>query len=250
MTEYFSEATLLAMLAFCRVGGCFLVLPGLASSRVPVQIRILMVLAVSIAMLGQLWPHLQSVSPTEPALFARLAVFETAVGLFIGLCVRFYLMALGFMATGIGTVIGFGNLMGPGFEDTEPQAALGTMLTMTAVLLLFIFDFHHAVILALIDSYGVIPVNSQMPTEAFVMNLTGTLSESFLLVLRLGSPFIAYALVMNLMIGVLNKLTPQIPIYFISLPFLIFGGLVLLYFAIPTFLTLFVEGFFDMRLLR
>ena len=147
-------------------------------------------------------------------------------------------------------VIGFGNLMGPGFEDTEPQAALGTLLTMAALLLLFIFDFHHAVIQSLIASYSVVPVNGGFETQTYLLNLTETLKEAFLLVLRLGSPFIAYALVMNLMIGILNKLTPQIPIYFISLPFLIFGGLLLLYFAIPTFLSLFVDGFFEFKVFR
>ena len=76
------------------------------------------------------------------------------------------------------------------------------------------------------------------------------LRESFLLVLRLGSLFIAYSLVVNLMIGILNKLTPQIPIYFISLPFLIFGGLLLLYFAVPSFLSLFVDGFFEFKVFR
>ena len=118
---------------------------------------------------------------------------------------------------------------------------------MSAVLLLFIFDFHHAVIRSLIASYSVVPVTGGIETETYLMNLTETLKESFLLVLRLGSPFIAYALVINLMIGILNKLTPQIPIYFISLPFVIAGGILLLYFAVPTFLTLFVEGFLEFR---
>ena len=46
-----------------------------------------------------------------------------------------------------------------------------------------------------------------------------------MVVIRLGSPFIAYAILVNLAIGFVNKLTPQIPVYFISLPFVIAGGL-------------------------
>ncbi|MCJ8309373.1 MAG: flagellar type III secretion system protein FliR [Rhizobiaceae bacterium] len=250
MTALASDSVLLVLLAFCRVGGCFLVLPGLSSSRVPVQVRLLLVISITIAMLGQIWPLLATTDISQPSLLARLIVSETAIGVFIGLCVRFYLLALGFMATAMGTVIGFGNLMGPGFEETEPQAALGTLLTMAALLLLFIFDFHHAVIHSLIASYKVVPVNGSFETETYLANLTETLREAFMLVLRLGSPFIAYSLVVNLMIGILNKLTPQIPIYFISLPFLIFGGLLLLYFAVPTFLSLFVDGFFEFKVFR
>lgn len=250
MTVIFSDAVLLALLAFCRVGACFLILPGISSSRVPVQVRLLLVIAITIAMLGQIWPLLQTADISQPAVLARLIISETIIGVFIGLAVRFYLLALGFMATALGTVIGYGNLMGPGFEETEPQAAIGTLLTMSAVLLLFIFDFHHAVIRSLIASYTVVPVTGGFETETYLMNLTETLKESFLLVLRLGSPFIAYALVINLMIGILNKLTPQIPIYFISLPFVIAGGVLLLYFAVPSFLTLFVESFMEFRVFR
>lgn len=250
MTAFASDGILLVLLAFCRVGACFLVLPGISSSRVPVQVRLLLVVSITIAMLGQIWPLLSTTDISDPALLARLVVSETVIGVFIGLCVRFYLLALGFIATAMGTVIGFGNLMGPGFEETEPQAAIGTLLTMAALLLLFILDFHHAVIRSLIASYSVVPVNGGFQTETYLINLTETLKETFLLVLRLGSPFIAYALIMNLMIGILNKLTPQIPIYFISLPFLIAGGLMLLYFSIPSFLSLFVDGFFEFKVFR
>jgi len=247
VTAIFSEAVLLAILAFCRVGACFLVLPGISSSRVPVQVRLLLVVAITVAMLGQIWPLLEAVDVGQPALLARLIISETIIGVFIGLAVRLYLLALGFIATAIGTVIGFGNLMGPGFEETEPQAAIGTLLTMSALLLLFIFDFHHAVIRSLIASYSVVPVSVTVETETLLVNLTETLKESFLLVLKLGSPFIAYALIVNLMIGVLNKLTPQIPIYFISLPFVIAGGVLLLYFAVPSLLSLFVDGALQFR---
>lgn len=250
MNDFVSDAVLLLVLAFCRVGGCFIVLPGISSSRVPVQVRLLLVLSITIAMLAQIWPMLVTAKLSDPGLFARLVVSETLVGLFIGLSVRFYLLALGFMSTVLGTVIGYGNLMGPGFDDTEPQAAIGTLLSMTAIVLLFIFDFHHTVIRSLVASYNVLPVNGEIPTDTYFLNLVETLKESFILVLRLASPFIGYSLVMNLMIGVLNKLTPQIPIYFISLPFIIAGGLFLLYFAVPTFLTLFVDGFFELKVFR
>ena len=63
------------------------------------------------------------------------------------------------------------------------------------------------------------------------------------MVLRLGSPFVAYGILVNLATGFINKLSPQIPVYFISLPFVITGGLVLVYFAIPTMLSLFADGF-------
>jgi flagellar biosynthetic protein FliR len=60
---------------------------------------------------------------------------------------------------------------------------------------------------------------------------------------RLASPFLAYGLIFNLAIGMVNKLAPQIPVYFISIPFILTGGLILLYFGSNTFFTLFIDGF-------
>jgi flagellar biosynthetic protein FliR len=69
-------------------------------------------------------------------------------------------------------------------------------------------------------------------------------------VLRLGSPFVAYAVLINLAIGFVNKLTPQIPVYFISLPFVIAGGLILVYFGIVPLLRLFADGFVPLTIGR
>jgi flagellar biosynthesis protein FliR len=68
--------------------------------------------------------------------------------------------------------------------------------------------------------------------------------------LRLASPFLVYALIVNLMLGLINKLTPQIPVYFVSLPFVLTGGLLLLYFAIPALLSQFADGHADLRMFR
>jgi flagellar biosynthetic protein FliR len=61
---------------------------------------------------------------------------------------------------------------------------------------------------------------------------------------------VAYAILVNLGTGLINKLTPQIPIYFISLPFIITGGLVLMYFAIGNFLSLYADSFVSVTIGR
>jgi flagellar biosynthetic protein FliR len=78
--------------------------------------------------------------------------------------------------------------------------------------------------------------------QSALVDVTDTISQSFFVVFRLGSPFVAYAILVNLGTGLVNKLTPQIPIYFISLPFIITGGLVLMYFAIGNFLSLYADS--------
>ena len=49
----------------------------------------------------------------------------------------------------------------------------------------------------------------------------------------------------NLAVGLVNKLTPQIPVYFVSLPFLIAGGLWFAYLALPALLMRFAQAFIE-----
>jgi flagellar biosynthesis protein FliR len=60
-------------------------------------------------------------------------------------------------------------------------------------------------------------------------SLVDNLDETFHLCLRIASPFVVYAVIVNFAVGLANKLTPSIPVYFISLPFVLMGGLMLLY---------------------
>ena len=57
--------------------------------------------------------------------------------------------------------------------------------------------------------------------------LADAFSSTFILALQISSPFIVYALIINLMVGIANKMVPQIPVYFISTPFVLAGGLLL-----------------------
>ena len=45
------------------------------------------------------------------------------------------------------------------------------------------------------------------------------------------------------MVGLANKLIPQIPVYFIATPFVLAGGFVILYLTIGESLRLFMMGF-------
>ena len=232
-----------AFIAFCRVGGCFMLMPGLASVRVPVQIRLFVAVAATFALLIHMWDAILPFVRQRPDALFLMIVSETLIGALIGLMARLYMLALQFMGSAIAMSIGYGGQMGPGIEESEPQAALAGILSFSALLLLFVLDFHHEIVKALVGSYRLVPVDALFDPRTALVDVTDTLSESFFVVLRLGSPFIAYALLVNIAVGFVNKLTPQIPVYFISLPFVIAGGLILMYFGVPVFLSLFADGF-------
>ena len=59
----------------------------------------------------------------------------------------------------------------------------------------------------------------------------------------MSAPFLVYALTVNFLFGVVNKMIPQVPAYFVSVPFVIAGGLALLYVLIGPILLAFAGSF-------
>lgn len=238
------ETILVVFLLFCRIGGCLMLMPGFSSSRVPVQVRLFIAVAVTLALTPLLLPTINTAVPgLQPPIVVRLIISETLIGGLIGLIGRLFYMALQFMASAAAQLVGFNPVGGMPIEDTEALPPLATFITLTATVLLFVTDQHWEVLRALLASYSVLPVNESMATDLGLARLADALSSTFVLALQISSPFIVYALIINLMVGIANKLVPQVPVYFISMPFVLAGGLLLLYFTIGEALRLFIAGF-------
>lgn len=238
------EGTVLALFAtFCRIGGCFMVLPGFSSFRVPLQIRLFLAVAISLALMPLLWDTIYPSVRDGGRVYILLVGTEMLIGVTLGLIARYIVLALQYAGTAISMAIGFNSAPGGGLIENEAEGQITALITFAALFILFITDFHHMVIASLVRSYSFMPMGTEFDPRLALMTLTDTLAGSFMLVLRLASPFLVYGLIFNLSIGMVNKLAPQIPVYFISIPFILCGGLILLFFGINTFLTLFSEGF-------
>lgn len=240
------EGTVLALFAaFCRIGGCFMALPGFSSARIPTQVRLMLSLAVSLAILPLMWEMLYAQTKVSNGEYIILICGELFIGVTMGLIARYITLGLQFAGTAMSMSIGFNAAPSQGIIEREPESDVTTIISFTAVVLLFMTDFHHMIIQTLVRSYEFMPMGKGILPRMALVSLTDTLTATFLLMLRLASPFIIYGLIFNLSIGMVNKLAPAIPIYFISIPFILAGGLILLYLGIPDFLILFVDGFFQ-----
>ncbi len=241
-----SETVLLTFAIFCRVGGCLMVMPGFSSARVSLQVRLFLALAVSLALAPLVVDSVvvKGFASSTNTLIALVAT-ETIVGVFFGLMARSFFLALQFTATAITMYIGQGAMPGLPLEDQEPSTALSSIITMTAAALLFVSGLHLEVIRALLDSYSAVPMGFIPEAATNLDLLANVMSRAFLVALQISAPFLVYGLLVNFLFGLLNKMTPTIPAYFISIPFVIAGGLFLLYFSLPTMMMVFTSTFSD-----
>ena len=244
MSQVTTGLVLAVLVVFCRIGGCLMLMPGFSSPRVPMRVRLFVALAVVVAISPLIVPGIvrDVGSATLPAL-GLIIVGELALGMLIGLLGRSFFSALQFMATGIATFAGVGSMPGAPAIDDEPMPAIASLIMVTVTVLIFITDQHLEVVKTLVASYGAIPVGTPFDAAGSLRQLTATFTTAFQLALQVSGPFVVYALAVNFLFGLANKMVPQVPVYFISLPFVIAGGLALLYIAIMEALPVFMSGF-------
>jgi len=221
-----------------------MLMPGFSSDRVPVNVRLFIALSVTLALTPLLGPEVQPFFVNASAIeLIKLLLSEVVIGILIGFLGRIFFAALETLANAIAMGIGLSSNLGAPIDEMEPLPAISTLITLTATALLFVTDLHWEVLRGLVASYRTLPVSNGFIPQFGLIQIADCLSRSFFLALRVSSPFIVFAIIVNLAVGLTNKLTPQIPIFFISAPFVVAGGLFLFYFSSKQFLELFMAGF-------
>jgi flagellar biosynthetic protein FliR len=238
------QGTIIALfLAFCRVGGCIMLMPGFSSARLPMQVRLFLSVAISMAILPMVWDIIYPRAASDPAALGMLIASETLVGAVFGLIARLYTAGLQFAGTAISSAISFNGPPGSDIIEDSSEGQLTSLLALAGLLVLLMLNFHHVVIKSLLDSYTTIPLSEGLNPRRILITLTDTLSATFMIVLRLISPFLLYSIMFNVAVGLINKMAPQIPVYFISTPYALMGGIFLLYLGIAAMIDEFVRGF-------
>ena len=235
---------LTAFIVFCRIGGCLLVIPGFSSPRVLMRARLFVAIAVSLALTPMLQAEVQpQVENAQPITLLGLMLSESLKGVLIGLLGRFFFLALETMSIAIANAIGLVNAFGTPMEMEEAAPTISSLVSLAAVLLIFVTDLHWEIFRGLAASYNVLPVKQGFDPRIGLLQLTDDASKTFLFTMSIAATFLVFSLVANVAIGLINKLVPQVPVTFIATPFLLAGGMVILYFTARPALDLFISAF-------
>ena len=202
---------------FARIGTAMMFMPGFGEVQIPVRPRLSMAVLVSLSLLP-LTP-VSSALPDSPVAAVALLATEVTVGLWIGLSARILLSALQFAGFQAGQVSGLANAFGPVFGSFEGATMVATVLLMGAVTLIFVTDTHHLIIRALLSSYQVFP-----PGQIILGDLTNQIlkvaSHSLYIGTAIAAPFFVMGVILNLGMGLANRMMPQLPVFFVAAPLL------------------------------
>lgn len=221
-----------------------MLMPGFSNQRVPLNVRLFIAFSITLALTPLLSSEIEkSVAGIAPVALTRLFLSETLTGALIGFLARIFFGALETLAGVIAMSIGLTSVLAGPVEENEPLPAITSLITLTATALIFLTGLHWEVLRGLAASYSALPVSGLFDARFDLVQVSDSLTKSFLVSLRISSPFIVYALIINFAIGLAGKLAPQIPLYFITVPATIVGGLLLFYAICEPFMRIFNAAF-------
>jgi flagellar biosynthetic protein FliR len=205
-------------IVFMRVGAMFMLIPGIAEVYVPPRIRLAIALLLTFV-ITPLVSQGAGLPPQQPLQIFFDMGQEIAIGLFLGFLCRILLLSLETAGSIIAFQSSLSNAMAMNVQTGEQSALPGTFLTAVGAMMIFATSMHHVMITALVESYHFFHIKSLMTVvPSMPETVVHMVGQSFALAMKISSPFLVIGTVFFLVLGLLNRLMPQMMIFFVAQP--------------------------------
>lgn len=230
-----TEAQLIALLSayllpFFRILGIFTSAPILSHRSVPLRVRIAvsMLLAIVVA---PLLPAAAAADLSAPTGWLAVAG-EALIGFAIGFVARAILAAVEVAGEAIGLQMGlsFAGFFDP---DSGQLNAVSRLLNTLSLSAFVAINGPVLMVVATVRSFAIIPPATELGDWLGRMQPASLGAGLFELGVTIALPFMALLLFVNLGLGVVARIAPQLNIFAIGFPVTIGAGLVLLALSLP-----------------
>lgn len=214
------------VLVFVRISALLMLTPLLATARVPINVRTLLLLALAITIVSSLQITPASL-PENGGEFALAAVHEFVVGVLMafGLFAAFAAFQFGGRILDFQMGFGVANLIDPATNTQSPL--VGTILGLIALAVFFLLDGHHMVVRGIVYSLEQVPLGQGLNTLD-LGTLTLQFGRMFVYGLMLVAPAVIALLLLDVGLAISARTMPQVNIFIVGLPLKIFVGLTVL----------------------
>lgn len=192
-----------------RLSGLMLFAPFFGSVGIPVRIKAIFVLALTIL----LYPAVgSSIGSRALAEWPLLVFTEFLVGAGIGIATNVVFEAVQLSGQVLGIQMGYSlvNILDP---QTQVDTPVVSMFYQSIVMLLFLqMDVHFWLLRAIGKSFAYLPPGSAHINSLFTTAILRTVGEVFSLGVQIAAPVLAATLAADIILGLLGKAAPQMPL--------------------------------------
>jgi len=225
----FSEAQLVAWLSpvlwpFVRVLALFTAAPVFSQRAIPMRAKVGLAFLVAVCAQATLVGQ-PVVSINSPQALGTL-VQQVVVGLAIGFAVRLVFAALEIAGELIGLQMGlnFASFFDP--ASNAQISAISRFFMQIGTLVFIVINGHLLLLMAVVKSFDAFPVDGNFMQALAQMRIHEMGSAVFASAFWIALPMIAMLLFVNLALGIISRVAPQMNIYAVGFPVTLTVGLI------------------------
>ena len=216
-----------AVLIITRISMIFFIVPFFGNVNIPVRIKIALSFFLSLIIMNSV--DYSAVSYQGMLGYSILIAQEAGTGLLIGIGSGFTLYILNFSGHMLDMEIGFSMAMEMD-PTTQVQTTISaTFLTAVFMLMFIASDMHYFLIDAVVDSYKVIPIGEGIVSPNLYKIFVQYVIDYFVIGFRIILPVFACILVINVILGILARIAPQMNMFVFGMQLKVFAGLSLIF---------------------
>jgi flagellar biosynthetic protein FliR len=202
------------ILVLVRMGGLMVFAPLFSSSALAPRIKAGLVIAMTLL----LAPVVSALPHARAEVDMAGLLGELGVGLTFGFALSLIFESLMFAGQLLGMEFSFSlvNLMDPNSNIQTP--VLGQLLNWMALLVLIASGLDRSLLAAVMRSFVVVPVGQAVIKAGTGAALASMAGGIFLAGLQLAAPVIAAALTVEIIVGLVGRMSPQLPVMVVSVP--------------------------------
>ena len=228
--DFLMQSVSAFLLLSVRLSAFFLVAPVFSASAVTLPLRVAIMMGITFALMSSITvPAIDLFSPLGFTTVAREAVIGISIGIIFQIMFSSVAMAGEHIALSMG--LGFASMIDP---QTGAQSPVITQfLSILLILIFLVTEGHHVLLRQLAARYKVAPIGGDLDASLFLgIVKAGTLVFSAALIISL--PAVVLLFLVNLLIGFMTRVAPQMNIFSIGFPLTILVGFVMVLISLPS----------------
>lgn len=219
------------LLILVRIATCVFAAPFFNTRGIPSRTKVGLAGCIAILLTGVL-PE-QDLVYTGVLEYGVIVIKEGITGLLIGysasICNSIVLFAGRLIDMEIG--LSMAQEFNPMTQMTE--SLIGNLYNYLVMLLMLVSNMYHYPLRAICDSYQLIPINGQVFQWDYLMQgMISYMSNLVVLGFRIILPVFACMMVLNCVLGIMAKVSPQMNMFAVGMQLKVLIGLVILFFAV------------------
>lgn len=216
-----------AMLVFVRVASIVSVTPFFGNNAVPLKVKAAVSLFLSIIIMNT--TDYTNVDYEGLLGYSSLVMKEAITGLVIGIGSGFCLYILNYSGHFIDMELGLSMAMEFDPVSNIQSTITANFLSHLFMLLFLVSDMHYFVIDAINESYKLIPIGGAKIDAGLLDVMTKYVADYFVIAIRVALPIFTCIFIINVILGVLAKVAPQMNMFVIGMQLKLFVGLFILF---------------------